>query len=149
MWIQPALSESMMSKSFRIASKKGAGSPDSAVDPVFIVDVVISFIHLHTLLPDFEGPKSPASGCCLCRRPATSYPVSPVLFVLFLSFQSSLRTPECGVRRRGGESATGVVVVASSVVRVVPCSGDWSVQPLSSQAAGQVRARFLHLNCHL
>ena len=44
MWIQPALSESMMSKSFRIASKKGAGSPDSAADPVFIVDV-ISFIH--------------------------------------------------------------------------------------------------------
>ena len=51
MWIQPTLSQSMMSKSFRIASKKGAGSPESAVDSVLIVEAVesISLTNLHPL----------------------------------------------------------------------------------------------------
>ena len=43
----------MISKSFRIASKKGAGSPESAVDSIFIagnvraISLAFAFAHFH------------------------------------------------------------------------------------------------------
>ena len=125
MWIQPALSESMMSKSFRIASKKGAGSPDSAADPVFIVDV-ISFIHFICIrfCQTSEFGVRTEITCRLLRscRPAASCLSS-----------SSFASPVPGV----------VVVAAAGGGR-----GRRSVV-LSGPASGQARARFLHLNCHL